>query len=185
MAHPWPTEPHEKQLLLHRLRDKYSRLFGPEHLEADMVEILKPEQNNTSIAVRKYHVQKIEINSKPEKTAQQLKIEAQYERKRSALRTRYKLEPTFTMPDTITAVPVVKDPHEQEEVAADTTENTTASEEIPIDQPEGSEIDLEIMINLEEKQDIEGIEDIPPIAPVISNRERKRLLWLSKIPKKH
>ncbi|CAI6360392.1 unnamed protein product [Macrosiphum euphorbiae] len=184
MAHPWPTEPHEKQLLLRRLKNKYSRLFGPEHLEADMIELSKPEQNKTNIDVRQYHVQNIEIHNKPKKTAQQLKIEAQYERKRSALRTRYKLEPTFTMPDTITAVPIVKNPPEQEEVAADTTENAPAAEEIPINQPEGSEIDLEIMINLEEKQDIEGIEDIPPIAPVISNRERKRLLWLSKIPKK-
>jgi len=150
-----------------------------------MVEILKPtEQNITSIAAGQYQVQKIEIDYKPLKTAQQFKIEAQYERRRSALRTGYKLKPTFTMPDTITAVPIVKKPHKPREISAFTTENTQTTEETTVDQPAGSEIELEIIINPEEKQDIEGIEDTPPRAPVISNREKKRLLWLSKIPKK-
>jgi len=179
MAHQWPTEPRKKQLLLQRLKDKYKRLFGPEHLEEDMIEILRP-----TIAAGQYHVQRIVMDYEAPKTAQQLKIEAQYERQKSALITQYKVEPTFTIPDTIMAVPVVDNPNEQGEILACTTENAQTPEDTPVNQPEGSEVELEIMIDPEEKQGIEGTEDTPPIVTVISNRERKRLLWLSKIPKK-
>jgi len=69
MTHQWPTDPHEKSLLLRRLRDKYRRLFGSRHLEEDMLEIQKPSKPNiTSIADGKYHVLNIQMDQKPPKT---------------------------------------------------------------------------------------------------------------------
>jgi len=84
MTHPWPTDPHEKSLLLRRLKDKYWRLFGSRHLEEDMIEIRTPPKPIiTNIASGQYHIQKIQADQRPPKTPQQLKIEAQYERRRS------------------------------------------------------------------------------------------------------
>ncbi|KAF5200724.1 hypothetical protein FRX31_009689 [Thalictrum thalictroides] len=185
IAPPWPTEPREKRLLLQRLRIKYKRLFGPKYLDKDMIEILKPTKPIiTSVAAGQYQVQKIEIAYEAPKSTEQLKIEAQYERKRSALRTKYKLEPTFTMPDTITAIPMGKDPKEHMEMSTCVGENKQALDDNPIHQLGEEEFELEIFISPEERQNIEDIRDTPPPTTVVSNRERKRLLWLSKIPKK-
>lgn len=71
-----------------------------------MVDIMKPPKPPVkNIEAGQYHVKNISFEQPP-KTPQQLMIEAQYERRRSAQQTQYNLEPDFTMPDTIHLVPM-------------------------------------------------------------------------------
>ncbi|CAI6375779.1 unnamed protein product [Macrosiphum euphorbiae] len=185
MTHPWPTNPHEKQILLKRLRNKYMRLFGPCYLEEDLSEIQNPSKTNIKEVTKvQYRVQNIHISQQP-KTNQQLKIEAQYERRRCAQRTQYNLEPTFTMPDTIQLVPIREVPGEQENSPVMTTpESATAIAEKTIEDQQ-EEPELEVILNPIEQKNIEGGEsDLSP-GYVMSNRARKRMLWLSKLQKKN
>jgi len=90
------------------------------------------------------------------------------------------------MPDTLQAVPISGTPEEQGQLShlTATSTMTLAVEETPNDIPERYATELEVVLDPKEQQDIEGVENITPPKPILSNRERKRLLWLSKIPKK-
>lgn len=70
-------------------------LFGPEYLELDSEYLSK-------ISLQRIQIEPIlPINDK-----EQLKAQARYEREATAKQTKYSLEPTFQIPDTIRAIPI-------------------------------------------------------------------------------
>lgn len=126
-----------------------------------------------------YYVQRLEISQIP-KTRQQLKEEAQYERRRCAQRTRYSLEPGFTMPDTIQLVPVQETSDDCEDLPTiNETSISVSTGEKTIEVPE-----IEITLNPVEQRKIEEDESDLPEEQIVSNRARKKRLWLSKLQKK-
>jgi len=79
------------------LNERVLELFGPETLELN-------EEYQTDISLKRIHTLPPSENS----TKDLLKAQAKYRREVAAKLTKYSLEPTFQMPDTIRAKPINK-----------------------------------------------------------------------------
>lgn len=103
------------------LNERVLELFGPETLELN-------EEYQADIALQRIHtLPPLQIDTK-----EQLKAQAKYRREAAARLTKYSLEPTFQMPDTIRAKPINNaEPREDEPTTPEAVTITVREESQP------------------------------------------------------